>query len=86
MEVGVTQLEKLIARLRRRPPEADFHDIRQLLEACGWTLDRETGSHTFFVKAGERAISVPKVGGRKVKRVYIIQVLEHLGLEASDGD
>ena len=49
-------------------------------------LDRETGSHTFFVKAGERAISVPKVGGRKVKRVYIIQVLERLGLEASGGD
>jgi predicted RNA binding protein YcfA (HicA-like mRNA interferase family) len=82
----VAQLEKLIARLRRRPPQVDFRDICQLLEAYGWRLDRETGSHALFVKPEERSISVPKVSGRTVKRVYIIQVLERLGLGVSDGD
>ncbi len=77
----MTQLEKLIARIRARPPEADFDDVRSLLEYHGWNLDRERGSHVHFVKLGERTLSVPKVGGRKVKRVYLDQICERLGLD-----
>lgn len=73
--------EKLIERIRARPPEADFSDVRVLLEAYGWSLGRERGSHTTFIKPGERSITVPKVGGRKVKRVYLDQLCAILGLD-----
>jgi hypothetical protein len=34
-----------------------------------------------FTKSGQRAITVPMVGGRKVKGIYIDQVLSRLGLD-----
>jgi predicted RNA binding protein YcfA (HicA-like mRNA interferase family) len=76
----LANVERILARLRRHPPEADFGDVRLVLEAYGWTKNHETGSHAIFAKSGERAISVPKVGGRRVKRVYIREVLARLGL------
>ncbi|MBI2171923.1 MAG: type II toxin-antitoxin system HicA family toxin [Chloroflexi bacterium] len=74
-------LDKLIERIKARPPEADFSDVRQLLEGFGWALAREKGSHAMFTKEGQRTIAVPKVGGRKVKRTYLNQICEILGLE-----
>ena len=73
--------DKLIERIRRRPPEAEFTDVRNLLERFDWKLDRQSGSHVLFVKAGERPISVPLVSGRKVKRTYLDQICERLGLD-----
>lgn len=74
-------IDRLIEQLRRRPPEIDFAVIRQVLEAYDWTAPRETGSHVVFVKQGQFPLSVPKVGGRRVKRTDIVLVLERLGLE-----
>jgi len=73
-------LDKIIERIKRRPSEADFEDVRALLEAYGWTLDRERGSHCIFTKAGERTQTVPLVKGRGVKRYILDQILERLGL------
>ena len=77
----MTRIEKLIARIRARPPEADFDDVRSLLEAFGWMLDRERGSHASFSKAGEYPIVVPKHHGRRVKRAYLVLICERLGLD-----
>ncbi len=74
-------LDKLIERIRARPPEADFTDVRQVLVAFGWVLDRERGSHAYFTKPGERALSIPRVGGRRVKRTYLDLICERLGLD-----
>lgn len=79
---AMSQRDKLVARIRARPPEADFGDVRALLEEFGWTLQRERGSHVIFVKPGERSIVVPKVGGRKVKRTYLAMLCERLGLDS----
>ena len=46
-----------------------------------WKVARQTGSHVLFVKRGERTISVPLVSGRKVKRTYLDQICERLGLD-----
>ena len=73
--------DKLIERIRRRPPEAEFTDVRQLLEMFDWKVARQAGSHVLFVKPGERTISVPLVSGRKVKRTYLDQICERLGLD-----
>ncbi len=77
----MTQLEKLIERIRARLPQADFSDVYRLLEAFGWTLDRKRGSHYYFTKPGERTQPVPTVSGRKVKRYILDQICERLGLD-----
>ncbi len=77
----MSRREKLIKKICGRPPEADFDDVCQLLEEFGWTLGRERGSHTTFVKTGEFPITVPKMGGRKVKRVYLDLICERLELD-----
>lgn len=77
----MSQIEKLIERIRARPPQADFEDVCKLLEAFGWKLARERGSHAMFIKEGERTIAVPKVHGRRVKRTYLDLIIERLGLD-----
>jgi predicted RNA binding protein YcfA (HicA-like mRNA interferase family) len=82
MADSMTRRQKLIARIRSRPPEADFDDVRKLLEEFGWTLDRTRGSHHYFVKRGEMPLpAIPTVSGRKVKRTYLTLIVERLGLD-----
>ncbi len=77
----MTKRSKLIDRIRARPPEADFDDVLTLLNSYGWVLHRQRGSHITLVKEGERAETVPAVGGRSVKRVYRSQLRDRLGLD-----
>jgi predicted RNA binding protein YcfA (HicA-like mRNA interferase family) len=73
--------EKLIERIKARPPEAEFDDVRRVLELKGWKLMHRKGSHVSFKKGkGQGTIVVPLVGGRKVKRAYLDQVIERLEL------
>lgn len=76
----MAQREKLIAKLCARPPEARFSDVRAILEAFGWTRDRQSGSHVTFVKPGEFPITVPIHAG-KVRRVYLDEVCGRLELD-----
>jgi predicted RNA binding protein YcfA (HicA-like mRNA interferase family) len=77
----VTELEKALARLRARPAVAEFADLRRVLEAHGWTQARQKGSHVSFTKRGHRSLVVPLAGGRKVKRAFVMQILDALELE-----
>lgn len=79
----MTRRDKLIERIRRRPPIAKFGDVRSLLEAYGWTHDRTTGSHEIFTKPGERTLPVPVHGGA-VKRVYLDRICDLLGLDTEN--
>ena len=77
----MTQLDKLIERIRARPPEASFSDVHRLLEAYGWTFKRQKGSHAHFTKPGEGTQTVPVIGGRSVKRYILDQIIDRLGLD-----
>jgi len=77
----MTRREKLIQRIKARPPEADFGDVVRLLEAFGYERKRQEGSHVSFKKPGARTIIVPLASGRKVKRAYLDQICEILGLD-----
>ena len=77
----MTQFDKLVARILARPPEAEFREVRRLMEAYGWRLDRRRGSHVSFRKAGERHIVVVVTRGRKVKRSYLVTIINRLGLD-----
>lgn len=79
----MTKRDKLIQRIRQRPPAATFDDVRSLLEMFGWTHARTKGSHTSFTKPGERTLVVPVHNGN-VKRVYLDRICELLALDAED--
>ena len=76
----MTQFNKLVDRIKALPAEAEFRDVRRLLEGYGWTLDRRKGSHVSFTKPGEHHIVIPLVRGRRVKRVYLRSIINRLGL------
>jgi predicted RNA binding protein YcfA (HicA-like mRNA interferase family) len=76
----MTRREKLIERIKARPPEADFSDVEKLLEEFGYERRRQEGSHVSFKKPGARTIIVPLVKGRKVKRAYLDQICDLLDL------
>lgn len=78
------QREKLIERIRRRPPEAHIADIERLLAFFGWQRARQTGSHVVFSKEGTRSITIPLAGSRKVKRLYLDLICRELDLDALD--
>lgn len=78
----MARLDRLEAKIKARPSEANFGDVRRLLEAHGWMLKRSESSHHSFVKPGESVIfTVPVVSGRKVKRGYLDRLCKLLGLD-----
>jgi len=77
----MTRLDKLIERIKARPPEADFGDVVRLLEAFGYEKKRQEGSHVSFKKPGEPTITVPLSKGRRVRRAYLDLICERLGLD-----
>jgi predicted RNA binding protein YcfA (HicA-like mRNA interferase family) len=64
---------KLLDRLTNNPKGATFDDIRRLLLYEGFRLDRVTGSHHVFKKAGITFV-IP-VHANRVKSVYVRRVI-----------
>ena len=70
----MTSAEKLLAKMRRLPPDMPFAEVQKVLECLGWALDRVRGSHHVLVRNGD-TLSVPRSSG-KVKRIYLQQILD----------
>ncbi len=79
----MTRREKLIQRIVKRPANASFEDVRQVLEMHGWTLARTSGSHHVFTKPGMRSYPVPAHNG-VVKRRYVDELCGLLGLDTEN--
>jgi len=77
----MTQIEKLVERLGRARGDVQYADLQGLLGHCGWTRERQAGSHVTYEKAGQEPISFPLVSGRRVKSSYRRLVLRRLGFE-----
>jgi predicted RNA binding protein YcfA (HicA-like mRNA interferase family) len=78
----MNQLDKLIDKFLRKPPEVLFEDVAKVLEAFGYK-ERPSGggSHRAFVKSGHPPKIVPTIKGRRVKRVYVTMIIDNLELE-----
>jgi predicted RNA binding protein YcfA (HicA-like mRNA interferase family) len=78
----MSQLDKLVEKFLREPPEVLFTDVVKVLEAFGYK-ERSSGggSHRAFVKPGHLPKIVPTIEGRRVKRVYVRMIIENLNLE-----
>ena len=55
-------VRRRIARLRKRTANVRFQELRSLVEAAGWKLDRVSGSHYVLARGG-RLISLPNHPG-----------------------
>ncbi|MDP2949311.1 MAG: type II toxin-antitoxin system HicA family toxin [Chloroflexota bacterium] len=56
-------VRRRIARFRKRTANVRFQELRSLVEAAGWELDRVSGSHHIFVKPGRTPLSIPNHPG-----------------------
>ncbi|GAA4002421.1 hypothetical protein GCM10022631_11410 [Deinococcus rubellus] len=70
---------KLIAELLAFPTSMDFSDVQRVLEQHGFELRKVSGSHAIFTD-GHLTLSIPTISGRVVKRTYLIQIAQALGL------
>lgn len=80
----MSRRDKLIEKIRRRPPEADFDDVRTVLMAFGWTLSRVSGSHHSFTKPGVPEIFTVPVHAKRVTRRYLDRLCVLLDLDDPD--
>jgi len=76
----MTQLEKLIARVRARPPQARYRDVERPLELSGWEFRGAEGSHHVFKRAGQRPITIA-VHNKLVRRAALADICDRLGLD-----
>jgi predicted RNA binding protein YcfA (HicA-like mRNA interferase family) len=73
----MTKREKRLQKLRQNQNNVSLDELRQVLEAEGFTLDHVTGSHHVFrARSGEEVLTVVIPYARPVKPVYVHQVLE----------
>ena len=76
----MTKRDKLLDKLKQRPNNVTFNDVRRVLENEGFELDRMSGSHHIFLKA-DIIFVVPshrnRVKVRYVKR--LIEIIEEHG-------
>jgi len=77
----MSRLEKLVKLFLREPPEVSFQDVVTVLEVFGYKERPSKSGHRVFTKPGGYLITVPTIKGRRVKRVYVKKIVEHLGLE-----
>ena len=78
----MSELDKLVEKFLRRPPEVLFDDVAKVLEAFGYEERPPSGgSHRFFAKLGHRGKTIPTVKGRYVKRRYVSMIVDNLELE-----
>ncbi|GIW34169.1 type II toxin-antitoxin system HicA family toxin [Meiothermus sp.] len=75
------QLEKLLEKMRRLPPEMRYEEVERVLRAYGFIEKRANGSHHIFRHPDGRKLTVPKHGGQVVKTTYLKQVLKVIGEE-----
>jgi predicted RNA binding protein YcfA (HicA-like mRNA interferase family) len=83
----MSKLAKLVASFLAEPAEVDFADVERLLREFGFQLTMRRGSHNVFRHPDDgRKLTVPTVGGRRVKRVYVRKIVELLDLEKWHGE
>lgn len=70
-------------RIAQRPNAVTLAELRRLVEAYGWTLDRIAGSHHIFRRGG-RKLSIP-LRRPHVLLAYVRQALKETENDDDDG-
>lgn len=76
----MTRRDKLVERIRQRPPTASYRDVKNLLEDFGWEQSRTRGSHVTYTKPGEYPLVIV-VHDKRVKSGYLDKICKLLRLD-----
>jgi predicted RNA binding protein YcfA (HicA-like mRNA interferase family) len=63
-----------------RPPVLKPREVCRLLEACGFELVRQRGSHMQYRHPDGRGTTVPNHPGRDVSPLILRQIVKDIGL------
>jgi predicted RNA binding protein YcfA (HicA-like mRNA interferase family) len=69
--------QRHLRRLRENPKNCSPDELKAALEAFGFTLKRQSGSHMTFYREGSGIVTVPF--RRPVKQIYVQRILDMLG-------
>lgn len=75
----MSQLEKLIEKIRRAKTDVRFIDLDQVLRHAGYVKVRQKGSHVHFRKPDAPFLTIPTHRGT-VKAVYVKEIFNLLDL------
>jgi predicted RNA binding protein YcfA (HicA-like mRNA interferase family) len=75
------KLAKIIEKFLRDPPEINYDEVYYLLSQFDFQETSSKGSHHTFRNQQGLKITVPKKGGKTVKRIYLKQIVKLLNLE-----
>jgi predicted RNA binding protein YcfA (HicA-like mRNA interferase family) len=77
----MSKLDKLLEKLLNDPTELDYDDVYYILISFGFQEISSKGSHHTFRNNEKLKITVPKKGGKTVKRIYLKQIVKLLEIE-----
>ncbi|OGL97637.1 hypothetical protein A2318_04275 [Candidatus Uhrbacteria bacterium RIFOXYB2_FULL_45_11] len=75
----MSQLEKLIEKIKQSKSDVAFSDLVKLLSSVDYKLVRRKGSHVHFRKQDAPFLTIP-THQNKVKIVYVKEILKLLDL------
>lgn len=77
----MSQLEKLLAKIRNNPKTVRFEELDKILKYAGFEVRQpRSGSSHFIYKKGNFSISVPK-HNPYIRSVYVEKIIEFLDKE-----
>ena len=72
----MSQIEKLIERMKSRPNGVRPDEAQRVLNAYGYRLDRQRGSHMHFINEDGDVITIPNKN--PLKAIYVKDILERI--------
>ncbi|OGQ99463.1 MAG: addiction module toxin, HicA family [Deltaproteobacteria bacterium RIFOXYD12_FULL_57_12] len=55
--------------------------LKKLLEAHGWRLDRVSGSHHIMIREGNRSVPIPIHGNAELPKGLLHAILKQTGIK-----
>lgn len=81
----MSQIEKLIDRLRSKPSDMRPVELIRVFRHFGYGVRKRKGSHCTCHKDGRYPMTVP-LNVRQLKKSYIIRAIRILGLEEDENE
>ena len=72
----MSQLEKLIERMRAQPSGVRPDEAERVLRSIGYRLDRQKGSHMQFINSSGEVLTIPNKN--PLKAVYVKDILSKI--------
>lgn len=56
-----------------------YSELHRLIRRCGWTVERQCGSHVIYTKDG-RTYPVPYHGSKEIKSGLAVKIKKEMGI------